>query len=99
MCGGASVRAKRSLELRTLQEFADYREPGTVKMAYDFNVEDAGGGSSTLSTETRILALDDLTRRGMGQYWRLIVPGSGLLRRQWLEGIKKRAERKPNPPS
>ncbi len=61
-------------------------------MAYDFNVEDAGGGWSTISTETRVLALDDFTRRGMGRYWRLIVPGSGLLRRQWLEGIKKRAE-------
>ena len=64
-------------------------------MAFDFSVEDAGGGWSTLSTETRVLATDDATRRGMGRYWRLIVPGSGLLRRQWLEGIKKRAEVRP----
>ena len=99
MCGGANMRAKRNLAVRTLQEFADYREQGAVKMAYDFNVEDAGGGWSTISTETRVLALDDLTRRGMARYWRLIVPGSGLLRRQWLEGIKKRAESMPNPPS
>lgn len=99
MCGGANIRAKRSLEFHTLQEFVDYREQGAVKMAYDFIVEDAGGGWSTLSTETRVLALDDLTRRGMGRYWRLIVPGSGLLRRQWLEGIKKRAESMPNRPS
>jgi hypothetical protein len=99
MCGGANVRAKRSLAVRTLQEFADYREQGTVKMAYDFFVEDAGGGWSTISTETRVRALDDLTRRGMARYWRLIVPGSGLLRRQWLDGIKKRAESMPNPPS
>ena len=96
MCGGANVRAKRGLEVRTLQAFADYREQGAVKMAYAFNVEDAGGGWSTISTETRVLATDDLTRRGMGRYWRLIVPGSGLLRRQWLEGIKKRAENMPN---
>ena len=92
MCGGANVGAKRSLALRTLQEFADYREQGAVKMAYDFNLEDAGGGWCTISTETRVMAVDDLTRRGMGHHWRLIVPGSGLLRRQWLEGIKKRAE-------
>ncbi len=38
------------------------------------------------------MALDDATRRGMGRYWRLIVPGSGLLRRQWLDGITRRAE-------
>jgi hypothetical protein len=95
MCGGANVRAKRPLGVRTLQEFANYREQGAVKMAYDFNVEDAGDGWSRISTETRVLALDDSTRSGMGRYWRLIVPGSGLLRRQWLDGIKRRAESAP----
>jgi hypothetical protein len=75
-----------------LQEFADYREQGAIKMAFDFYVEDAGGGWSTISTETRVLAIDDSTRRGMARYWRLIVPGSGLLRRQWLDGIRRRAE-------
>jgi hypothetical protein len=92
-----NVRANRRPEVRTLQEIADYREQGAVKMAFDFNVEDAGGGWSTISTETRVLALGDSTRRGMGRYWRLIVPGSGLLRLQWLEGIKKRAESMPKP--
>jgi hypothetical protein len=99
MFGGRNVRANRGLGVRTVQEFADYREQGAVKMAFDFNVEDAGGGWSTISAETRVVALDDLTRRGMGRYWRLIVPGSGLLRLQWLEGIKKRAESMPNPRS
>jgi len=99
MFGVWNVRANRRPAVDTLQEFADYREQGAVKMAYDFNVEDAGGGWSTVSTETRVLALDDFTRRGMGRYWRLIVPGSGMLRLQWLEGIKKRAESMPNPRS
>lgn len=92
MCGGANVLARRPLGMRTLQEFADYREQGAVKMAFNFNVVDAGDGWSTVSTETRVLATDNLTRSGMGRYWRLIVPGSGLLRRQWLDGIKRRAE-------
>jgi hypothetical protein len=87
MCG-RSAASRCAL----LQEFADYQEQGAVKMAYDFNVEDAGSGWSIISTETRVLATDDLTRRGMARYWRLIVPGSGLLRRQWLDGIKRRAE-------
>jgi hypothetical protein len=99
MFGVWNARANRRPEVRTSQEFAAYREQGAVKMAYDFNVEDTGGGWSTISTETRVLALDELTRRGMGRYWRLIVPGSGLLRRQWLEGIKKRAESMPSPQS
>lgn len=65
---------------------------GPVRIAFNFSVEDAGGGWSSISTETRVLALDASSRRIMALYWRLIVPGSGLLRRQWLEGIKKRAE-------
>lgn len=97
MCGGANVQAQRPLQLRSLQEFADYREQGGIKMAFDFYVEDTGGGWSRLTAETRVLALDASTRRGMGGYWRLIVPGSGLLRRQWLDGIKKRAESIPGP--
>ncbi len=92
MFGGANVRLGRPLGVRTQQEFEQYREQGGIKMAYNFSVEDAGGGWSRVSTETRVLALDDNTRRGMGRYWRLIVPGSGLLRRQWLDAIRRRAE-------
>lgn len=40
-----------------------YRAPGAVKMAFDFNVADAGGGWSTLVAETRVVATDELTRR------------------------------------
>lgn len=91
MAWGANLQAKRPLEVRTLREFADYRQHGAVKMCMNFNVQDAGGGWSTVTSETRVLALLDSTR-GVATYWRLIVPGSGLLRRQWLDGIKRRAE-------
>ena len=92
ICGGANVQAKRSLEVRTLEECADYQQPGAIKVAFGFNVEDAGGGWCKVTAETRVLALDAATRRGMSRYWRLIAPGSGLLRRQWLAGIRRRAE-------
>jgi len=95
--GVVNVREKRRPDLHTLQECANYREQGAVKMAFDFTVDDAGGGWSTMRAETRVVVLDDATSRGMGRYWRLIVPGSGLLRLQWLEGIKRRAESMPNP--
>jgi len=90
--GAANVRKQRRPDLRTAQQFVDYRERGSVKMAFDIRAEEAGDGWSVLSTETRVMALDDATRSGMGRYWRLIVPGSGLLRRQWLDGIRRRAE-------
>ena len=78
--------------LHTVQDFVTYHGQGAVKMAFNFAVEDSGDGWSTLTAETRVLALDKATSRGMGRYWRLIVPGSGLLRRQWLDNIRKRAE-------
>lgn len=91
MAGGANVRAMRPLAFHSLQEFADCHEQGAIKIAYDFNVEEAGDAWSRLTTETRVAAVDD-AGRGMARYWRLIVPGSGMLRRQWLEGIRRRAE-------
>ena len=90
--GAANIREQRRPDVRTAQQFVDYRERGSVKMAFDFRAVEAGDGWSVVSTETRVMALDDATRSGMGRYWRLIVPGSGLLRRQWLDGIKLRAE-------
>ncbi len=87
-----NARENRRPDVHTLQQFVDYREQGAVKMAYDFIVQDAGDGWCTITTETRVMALDPATRDGMGRYWRLIVPGSGLLRRQWLDGIRRRAE-------
>ncbi len=95
MVGVANVRAGGPVKLQTLQQIADYREPGGIKIGYDFRVDDVEDGWCTISTETRVMATDDATRRGMGRYWRLIVPGSGLLRRQWLDGIKRRAETAP----
>jgi hypothetical protein len=95
MFGAVNARERRRPDVRTAQQFVDYHAPGGVKMAFDFRAEDEGGGWSTISTETRVVATDPATRSGMGRYWRLIVPGSGLLRRQWLDGIKRRAEAEP----
>jgi hypothetical protein len=92
MFGAAKVGERRRPEVHDPQEFVGYRERGAVKMAFDFTVEDSGEGWSTVSTETRVAALGEAAGRGMGRYWRLIVPGSGLLRRQWLDGIRRRAE-------
>ncbi len=86
-----NMRERRPSGVHTLQEFVDYRMQGGIKTAYAFNVEDAGGGWSTLTAETRMMVYSDSTR-GPAIYWRLIVPGSGLLRREWLNGIKRRAE-------
>jgi len=45
-----------------------------------------------LMTETRVFGQTDEARRSFAVYWRLIRPGSGIIRRSWLEAIKRRAE-------
>ncbi|MGE5646458.1 MAG: hypothetical protein ACM336_11765 [Acidobacteriota bacterium] len=92
--GPWNAKTNRRPDVHTLQEFAAYREPGAVKMGFYFNVEDTGGGWSKITAETRVAAPGG-NSQGLARYWRLIVPGSGLLRLQWLEGIKRRAESAP----
>jgi hypothetical protein len=74
-------------------EFADFRAPASVRIAFNLAVEDAGSGLSRLVTETRVLATDDAGREVMKRYWRLIYPGSGMIRRMWLRAARERAER------
>ncbi|HYH01104.1 MAG TPA: hypothetical protein VD837_18405 [Terriglobales bacterium] len=73
-------------------EFESFNESGSVKIALNFRVEYLGNGWSSVITETRVLGIGTAGRRRMSPYWRLIVPGSGLIRRQWLSAIRERAE-------
>jgi hypothetical protein len=68
------------------EQFAAFDEPGYAKVAFNFVLEDG-----ELSTETRIAGTDDRARRRFRLYWLLIRPGSGLIRREWLGAIAKRA--------
>jgi hypothetical protein len=70
-------------------------DAGTVRMATDIRAEPVPGGS-VLSTETRVVALDDEARRAFGRYWRIVRPFSGLIRRRWLAAAERAArERLP----
>jgi hypothetical protein len=73
-------------------EFAAFAEPGHAKAVIDFRVEPAPGGCE-LSTETRIHLTDEAARRRFARYWRVVHPGSALIRREWLRAIRRRAER------
>ena len=78
--------------IRGPEEFLAFQDPGVARVAMNFSIEEAGGGFSLLTTETRIFAPEGEPRRRFAAYWRLIYPGSSLIRVGWLEGIKKRAE-------
>src|SRR5262249_4798377 len=59
----------------------------------NFQVEPERTGGSIVKTETRVYAPDAVARRAFAAYWRIIYPGSALIRRMWLRAIKWRAER------
>jgi hypothetical protein len=73
-------------------EFLAFDRAGCARAAVNFRLVDDGPGRTRVITETRILAVDDEARRKFGAYWRLIYPGSALIRRSWLAAIKARAE-------
>jgi hypothetical protein len=57
----------------------------------NFLVRPDGRGASLLTTETRVFANSPSTRRKFAAYWRVIYPGSALIRRMWLRAIGRRA--------
>jgi hypothetical protein len=75
--------------------FAAFAEPGFAKAVFNFSLEPAGD-RTRITTETRIATTDEQARRSFGRYWRVVHPGSALIRRDWLRAIRRRAERAPN---
>ena len=45
------------------------------------------GSGTIISTETRVFSNGAETRRRFARYWRMIYPGSALIRRMWLRAI------------
>lgn len=77
-----------ALDAPALQAFA---EPGWVKVGFDLVMEPTGAGTR-LTTETRVTATDPGTRARFGLYWLFIRAGSGLIRRDMLRAVARRAE-------
>ena len=75
------------------EDFARHAERGTAKAAMSFRVDPARLGRSRVVTETRVLCADATARRHFRRYWRVVRPGSALIRRLALLQIKRNAER------
>ncbi len=63
-----------------------------VNATMNFRIAPAGDGTSDLTTETRVFAIDAQATRAFAAYWRMIYPGSALIRIMWLRAIRLRAE-------
>jgi len=65
--------------------------PGYALAAMNTMVTPDGSGGSIVSTETRVFANSPAARRRFAAYWRVIYPGSALIRRMMLRAIQRRA--------
>jgi hypothetical protein len=79
-----------SVEVRTLEDFLSFDEPGYAKAAISFLVRPERGGSRVI-TETRVVGTSPGATRALLCYWRAIRLGSGAIRRSWLAAISRRA--------
>ncbi len=65
--------------------------PGFALAVMNFLVAPDGDAASIVTTETRVFANSPSARRRFAVYWRVIYPGSAIIRRMWLRAIERRA--------
>ena len=69
----------------------EWSEPGWVKIAMEFRLTPAVGGTH-LSSETRVAATDPASRRRFDRYWLVVGPGSSATRWEVLTAVALKAE-------
>jgi hypothetical protein len=90
--GAVIVGPRRTRGAVTPEVFRKPLPPGFTLAGMNFLVTPDGRGGSIVTTETRVYANSDCARRRFAAYWRVIYPGSALIRRMWLRAIARRAE-------
>jgi hypothetical protein len=79
----------------TPEDYRTVNAPGFALATMNFLVERDAAGKTRVFTETRVFATDAATRRKFARYWRVIYPGSSLIRAMLLRAIRSRAESSP----
>ena len=94
---GTVVKAPRGARGKlTADTFRKGLPPGFALATMNFVITPGRDGGSMVATETRVFANSPSARRGFARYWRVIYPGSALIRRTWLLAIRTRAQALPN---
>ena len=75
----------------TPERFKTQLAPGFAIAAMNFLLTPDGPNASIVSTETRVFANNTTAKRRFARYWRIIYPGSALIRRMWLRAVERRA--------
>jgi hypothetical protein len=87
-----NIRPRRADGVGDAASFAAFAAPGWAKAVTTITVTPAGDGSR-LATTTAVMPTDAAARLAFGRYWLVIRVPSGLIRREWLAAIARRAVR------
>lgn len=85
------LRGGETADVVDLDGFRAFARPGFVLIATSFELEALGDGTR-LSTETRVQPTEAAAARAFRPYWWAIRAGSGLIRRDVLHAVRRRAE-------
>lgn len=72
--------------------FLAFNNPDVAKAVTNLAIHVDQSGRTYCTTETRVHVPGRGTRRKFACYWRIILPGSAVIRVLWLRAIKRRAE-------
>lgn len=74
------------------EEFAEFNQPGYVKIAWTLRTDPVSAAECIARTETRATTTDATARAKFRRYWSLVLPGIVLIRRILLRAIRQKAE-------
>jgi hypothetical protein len=89
---GQFWRPSGNLQKFEPHQFAGFQTNGFSKGTWNFKIIPQPDGTSEVETETRIYCLGENTKKKFSRYWLIIRPLSGIIRREILRLIKKKAE-------
>ena len=85
------LAGNRPVSLASAAEFIAFDTPGYAKGVMNFTLEPTGTGT-LVGTETRVAGTDPGATRTFRRYWRVVRPGSALIRISALNAISRRAQ-------
>ena len=84
------------LTFPTADAYLAFNDPAFLRVIANFTITPAPEpGYVVIRTESRTKGFSDKARKSFRPYWWTIRPWSGLIRRLWLNAIKRRAENRP----
>jgi hypothetical protein len=92
LCGRIWTLARDYPRLHSASDFADWDEPGTVRVAFAHRVTEAGDGRAELISEARVEAVDGRAAARMRALWAVIGRFERLVGAEPLTLAARRAE-------